>query len=288
MSIINNISFFRDSISIEESQVENSKAKDPFGIIPREVVSLIFSYLNLHDLGVSRRVSKKWMERASQPDLWKAVICRELAFSSKNWAQWNADIVKGVDFAKEHLSLPPNIVEELRRSYNAFPGGKSIKETHLLVRMPKGLTLNKLGELAKEYFPNNRDGYRFIGSEIVTELGDKSADEFAWMLMTKEVLPESRRKNYDQQKKMIEELVKKTGIPYQVPTTLEAATCILADYSRSEKRLFSDSPRTYTRCQESIQGYRVFVGGFAPAGLLVNNSFLHDSDSCGVAALREF
>jgi hypothetical protein len=285
MNINNNTFFFRDSIT-EDWTKKDPTAQDPCAIIPREVVGLIFSHLNLHDLGVSSRVSKKWMTWASQPDLWKAVICRELAFSSKNWAQWNADIVKDVDLAKEYLSLPNNIVEELRLSYNAFPG-KSLRETHLLVRMPKGLTLNKLGELAKKYFPKNPAGYRSIWSTIVTALGDKSADESVWLLMTKEVLPESRRKNYDQQKKMIDELAKKTGVPYQVPTTLEAAICILAEYSRSKKRLFNDSPGTYTRCQENIQNYQMIVGGFVPAGLNVCHS-RYDFVNIGVAALRKF
>ena len=87
--------------------------------------------------------------------------------------------------------------------------------------------------------------------------------------MTKDVLPGSRSKSYSQQKNIVAELVKTTGVSYQVPTILEAATCILAEYSRSENRLFSDSPWTYTRCQENVQGYQMVVGGFAPAGLSV-------------------
>ena len=135
----------------EESQVIDPRAKDPCIIIPPEVVvNQIFSYLNLHELGVSRRVSRIWNQYASTPILWRSAIYREIAFSSKNWAQWDADLVKDVDMRQEMLSLPKNIAEELRRS--AFPG-KSIRETHVLVRMPKGLTIKKLGELAKKYFP---------------------------------------------------------------------------------------------------------------------------------------
>ncbi len=90
-------------------------AKNPCEILPREIILLTFSYLNLHELGVISRVSKEWGTFA--PILWKEVVYREIAFSSKNWAQWDEDIVKGVDFTKEILSLPENIVEELRRSY---------------------------------------------------------------------------------------------------------------------------------------------------------------------------
>ncbi|CCB86352.1 putative uncharacterized protein [Parachlamydia acanthamoebae UV-7] len=269
----------------EESQVIDPRAKDPCIIIPPEVVvNHIFSYLNLHELGVSRSVSRTWNQCASVPILWQSAIYREIAFSSKNWAEWNTDLVKDVDMRQEMLSLPKNIAEELRRS--AFPG-KSIRETHVLVRMPKGLTIKKLGELAKKYFPSNTDGYRYIWPAIVDKSGDKAVDESVWLLMTKDVLQGSRSKSYSQQKNIVAELAETTGVPYQVPTTLEAATCILAEYSRSENRLFSDSPWTYTRCQENVQGFQMDVGGFAPAGLSVYYDH-YVSGSIGVAALRKF
>src|SRR5690606_4098258 len=106
-----------------------------------------------------------------------------------------------------------NIAKELRRS--AFPG-KNIRETHVLVRMPKGLTIKKHGELAKKYFPINTDGYRYIWSAIVDELGDKSVDESVWLLMTKDVLQGSRNKSYSQQKNIVAQLAETTGSPYQV------------------------------------------------------------------------
>ena len=217
-------------------------------------------------------VSRTWNQYASTPILWQSAIYREIAFSSKNWAEWNTDLVKDVDMRQEMLSLPKNIAEELRRS--AFPG-KSIRETHVLVRMPKGLTIKKLRELAKKYFPSNIDGYGYISPQIVDELGDKPADESIWLMMTKDVLPRSRSEKYGQQKNIVAQLAKTTGVPYQVPATLEAVTCILAQYFCSKNRLFSGSRLTYTRCQENVEGDQIVVGGFAPAGLRVY-SFLYD------------
>ncbi len=69
---------------------------------------------------------------------------------------------------------------------------------------------------------------------------------------------------------MVADLAKKTGAAYQVPTILEAGTCMLADmltYTRFNKtytRFNKVFPKglfyTYTRCQESIQGFQVVVG----------------------------
>jgi hypothetical protein len=84
-------------------------------------------------------------------------------------------------------------------------------------------------------------------------------------------------------------LAKRSGIPYEIPTTPQAITCILAEYFRSKTRLFSDNPLTYTRCQEKVQGYHLVVGGFAPAGLDVDYHYrIYDYDDVGVAALRKF
>jgi hypothetical protein len=174
-----------DLRAADQSQVIDLRAADPCTIIPPEVVVHIFSYLKLHELAAMRMVSKEWHRCANTPILWKEVIYREFAFSSKDWAERDADLVKDVDMRQEMLSLPKNIAEELRRS--AIPG-KSIRETHVLVRMPKESTIKKFGELGKTYFPRKADGYRDIWSPIVNELGDKAADGSIWLLMTKDFL----------------------------------------------------------------------------------------------------
>jgi F-box-like len=273
-----------DNWSIDNYPNINSQAQDFCKSIPCEiVVGHIFSYLNLHELSVIRQVSKQWEEFANEPILWQSAVYREIAFSSKNWAEWDADLVKDVDLKQEMLSLPKNIAEELRCS--AFPG-KSIRETHVLVRMPKKLTIKKLGELTKKYFPSKVNGYNYIWPKIVDELGDKCISESKWLLMTKDILEGSRNKSYIQQKDMINKLTKTTGILYQIPTILEAATCILAEYSLSKNRLLSNSPPTYTCCEDEVRGYPTVVGGFAPAGLDVDSHCHYDDNAIGVAVLR--
>ena len=224
----------------------------------------------------------------------KKVIYNDIAFGNDKWAQcFGTDVVKNEDNREEFSSLPSNdFIADCKKFKSIFPE-RNAKDSLMLVRLPKtlngGLTLKSLGELAKKYFSASDTGYTFIWSAIIQEQGDKSIDKSQWVVMTKDVLPGSRSKSYGQQKTIIDKLAKTTGVPYQVPTTLEAATCILAEYSRSENRLFSDSPWTYTRCQENVQGYQVVVGGFAPAGLIVvSRHYDSDDDSIGVAALRKF
>lgn len=99
------------------------------------------------------------------------------------------------------------------------------------------------------------------------------------MLMTQDVVPGTRSKSYTEQKKLIEENLKKTPllIGGEVPTLLEATTSILMEYVRKGKRLYSDIPGTATRCQEVIHEFQGVVGGFSSDGLN-----LHFNTKCGV------
>ena len=80
----------------------------------------------------------------------------------------------------------------------------------MLVRLPKGFTLNTLGMLAKKYFPQNPDGYGYIWERILKEHGDRSIDKSTWLLMTKDVLPGSRNKSYGEQQNIVAELAEKS------------------------------------------------------------------------------
>ena len=266
--------------------------QDPINLIPGELVLEVFSHLNLATLGTICCVSKEWKRLASKPTLWKIAIYREIAFGNDKWAQcFGKDIVKDEDSREEFSSLPLDIVEDYKRFQSAFPE-KNAKDSLMLVRLPKTLngqlTLKSLGELAKKYFSDSNTGYRFIWSAIfVDELEDKSIDKSRWVLMTKDVLPESRNKSYAEQQDIVGKLVQKALIGYEIPETLEAAVCILAQYFDSNMRLFSDNPLTYTRCKNKVQDFQTAVGGFTPTGLCVRYRNSAD-DSIGVAALRKF
>jgi len=266
--------------------------QDPAEKIPNELVLKIFPYLNLATLGPICCVSKQWKQLAKDPILWKTVIYREIAFGNDKWARWfGTDVVKYEDSREEFSSLPLDaFIEDCKKFKSIFPE-KNAKDSLVLVRLPKTLngqlTLKSLGELAKKYFSHSDTGYRFIWSGIVEELGDTPIDKSRWVLMTKDVLPRSRDKSYDEQQKIVAELAEKSLISYEVPGVLESVACIFSQYFGSKTRLFSNNPWTYTRCKEEVLGYQLVVGGFAPAGLHVDFRD-YDHDDFGVAALRKF
>jgi hypothetical protein len=107
--------------------------------------------------------------------------------------------------------------------------------------------------------------------------------------MTKDVLPDSRSKNYADQCKLVDTYLRKTKLPYAVPHALEAATSLFLEYVQSSVHLYSRAPWTYTSCQETVDGYQVVVGGFAPAGLFVSRSVGYSgTEGVGVGLVRQF
>lgn len=185
--------------------------------------------------------------------------------------------------------LPPNFSDIWNGPCPIFPG-KKVCETHMLVYIPatvdgKPFTFNKLGEIAKRFFPKNDNGFRYIFG-VTDELRDKPIKS-RWVLMIKDVIPGSRNKSYPEQEKIIAELAEKS-LGYKIPSFLEAATCILTQYFFDSKtRLFTDDPWTYSRCKEQY-GDQILVGGFDPIGLRVFNFCDFPFEYIGVAALRKF
>ena len=266
----------------------NETKQNPIEILPAELIGEVFSRLNLATLGTICCVSKAWKRLANEPFLWKSAIYREVAFGNDKWAQcFGTDVVQNEDNREEFSSLPSDdFIADCKKFKSIFPE-RNAKDSLMLVRLPKtlngGLTLKSLEELAKKYFSDSDS----IWTDIVQELGDKSIDKSHWVLMTKDVLPGSRNKSYGEQQKIVADLAENSLIGYEVPETLESAACILSQYFGSNIRLFSDNPLTYTRCKDEVLGYQTIVGGFGPAGLIVDCSFYSDDDS-GVAAPRKF
>ena len=151
------------------------------------------------------------------------------------------------------------------------------------------LTLDYLGELIKSPQEGHGTKYR---AYYVGDIGNQSPGSSYWVLMTKDVLPESRNKSYADQCALLSDHANRKGLAYEVPGALEAAVVMLLHHVRSGERLYSVNPFTYTRCRESVvvddNDYSVVVGGFSWGGLSV---CIYVYDSCslgGVAGLRKF
>jgi hypothetical protein len=197
-----------------------------------------------------------------------------MAFGPADWEKYFGE----VDPAPP---LPANIDEILNSPCHYWPG-KKVRETHLLFYVPsqvngKPLTLNTLETLIQ----NPKGGghatkYRYY---YVKDQHESKGTTAHWALMTRDVVPGSRNKTYKDQCA----LVKGGDEP---PHLLDAATGILMHHAKSGERLFSNSPSTYTRCQEKSNAFQTRVGGLSVDGLSLN--IYYDYDDCGLASSRKF
>ena len=191
-------------------------------------------------------------------------------------------------------SLPAGIGQMLD-SPCPFWDGQQVRDTHLLVLIPKHvsdqvLTLNYLGELIQSpQEGGHATEYIYYPDYVRETIGSQASGSSHWVLMTKDVLPGSRNKSYQDQCALLAAHAKRTGLGYKVPGALEAAVVMLLHYVRSGERLYGDNPWTYTRCQKSVRGKQLLVGGFSSGGV----SIIYDLDcyvpsNFGIAGLRKF
>ena len=205
-----------------------------------------------------------------------------MAFGKAQWERFFGDV--GVEPA-----LPPDI-DQILSSPCPFWKGKKVSETHLLTLIPKTvdgkpLTLTRLGELIEHPKQGTATKYCYYDDMLKKQYGSVSVNSSHWVLMTRDVIPDSRSKSYADQQK----LVTKAGQGYTVPPILDATASILMAYFATGERLYGDKPWTFTRCQEEVGGYQTVCGGFDLAGLHVGRlqSFFA-SDNYGVGAFRKF
>jgi hypothetical protein len=210
-----------------------------------------------------------------------------MAIGPKEWVQYFGEV-------GEAPFLPADI-NQILNSPCPFWSGKKVSDTHLLVLVPatvdgKPFTLDLLGKLIKRPKEGgHKTEYDYYAAEVQKKLGSQSPDRSYWVLMTREVLEGSRHKRYDTQKKLVADHARRTGLSYELPGALGAATAILLHHARTGGRLYTDCPSIYTCCRELVDEgqYPVVVGGFSSEGLVV---FYDDDDHShrGVSCLRKF
>jgi len=190
-------------------------------------------------------------------------------------------------------NLPDNINQILQSPCPFWPD-RRVEETHFLVLIPRTLsgrdfTLNSLGELIQRPEIRHRTRYALYPEYVTNELGNLR-QESHWILMTRNVIPNSLDRTYDDQLNLVRDFSIRTGIPYEIPTALEATTAILTHYVHTGERMYTE---TFTRCQETVNNTRwpVAIGAFSNGtlsleGLAVGCYPGNAQNSIGIGVLR--
>jgi hypothetical protein len=193
--------------------------------------------------------------------------------------------------------LPANINEMLNASCPFWPE-RQVKDTHLLVLIPatvdgRPFSLDFLSELIRSPKGGGQGTqYSCYDNDVKLMLGAQVISYPYWILMTRDVISNSRNQTHEDQKALVAACARHIGLPYEMPHALDVATAIVSWYVRTGECLYTDHPCTYTRCQEIVADeeydeYPVIIGGFTPEGVSIRSCF--DSNVfCGTSCCLRF
>jgi len=196
---------------------------------------------------------------------------------------------------EEAPPLPEDIQETLQAPCPIWPG-RSVQETHALVLLPSSLsreplTLNRLEDLIQQPLNGeNRTQLRAYSETARNVAGVERQIQSVWVLITKDVLPESRGKNYAAQLQMINQLSREMRCKYSLPSALQLSSYLLLHHAKTGQKLLSDEPLTYSRClRKGKKQWPMAVGGFTEDGLHIASCYDPHSryDFCGIVAMRK-
>lgn len=198
--------------------------------------------------------------------------------------------------------LPVNI-QEILNSPCPFNNGQLVKDTHTLTLISKTLN-NKVFDLAAFCtFVNNDLGIH--GSILYPTVIDmskqnpksstpgwRSFTDSYWVLMTKNVVPNSTNKTIADQQTFVNQVNSNNNLNYAIATPLEVLYSVVFEYYHSGKQkfLFPDNPLMYTTTQYNTYSNHygnLSIGGFSIYGQFSGPASL-PSAVCGVALVRKF
>ncbi|MDN3509458.1 MAG: hypothetical protein P0S93_05565 [Candidatus Neptunochlamydia sp.] len=215
----------------------------------------------------------------------KKFIPEEIAFGKDDWAKYFGEV-------GEVPPIPKGMAEALE-SPCPFHPLKQMGDTHILVLIPqtvndKPFTLNLLYQLLCNNKAKNPLGFARYSTSIQKGLGKNAIRLPYWVLMTKDVIPNSRSKSYKEQITLVRD--KGKGF-YDIPSAVEVAASIVMHYLKTGEVLYGTKPLTYTRCKEILKrGNPMAVGAFSSFKELevVEGNTSPTTTANGMAAIRRF
>jgi hypothetical protein len=163
--------------------------------------------------------------------------------------------------------LPHDIHKKLRQPCPVF-FEHAIEETHLLMLLPETingecLTLIKFIQLVMNLKILPEISFGGI-HKLLDKYGNTPIGKSRWMLILKDVPPQSRDISYEEQLTLLDSYDE----GYEVPSFAEAIIAATMTYIRSKTHLFDARPMTFIRCHAGDE--LVNLGGFDTLKFYVN------------------
>lgn len=205
---------------------------------------------------------KKIFKTLVNTELGKAVfLLGSTFFGKREWETHIGDV-------GEVPPLPENIIEILQEPSRVE--GKNRSEAEMLVLIPKTVdgkpyTINLAGEIFQHPKQGKGTKYQTYHDLIQEVHGDIPVKESYWVLISKDILTESKGKTRDEQIAMASE-----SNGQRAPKLIEAITSVFMSFVCKDSIVFGTNPFIFTCCQEEpINKCKLCVGCFDSSGLFV-------------------
>jgi hypothetical protein len=194
--------------------------------------------------------------------------------------------------------LPENITQILNSKCSIY--GDQIKEdgthprvgeTHFLQLIcQEDGSLIQFIDVLRAYYLNEKERFWILNFSTITRREHGNVPfKSHWELITKDVIPGSQKKTYNQQIAIVEALAQKSFVNYEVPSLKSMSPALLL-HTVATRDLLYKVGRTYSRVQEVAEGYHLVVVGPGPP----NSTFSYyigdqiNQERIGVGACRRF
>ena len=271
----------RDIVKAEPILIDNKASTEKLlSILLPNLRYLIYSYLDgLTELKLAITDSERYSDREREEHWRKLDSC---VFNAKKWEKYYG-------YVGQEPGIPARIRGLLNRECKLWPG-KKVYETSILTLIPEYvdghlLTLDRCSQLIKRPHIGHKTKYSTYNRDVKIALGSQTVVPSRWVLMTRDLLPDSRYKLYEDQCAFSKQCAEEFDIAYTLPSILEGVVSTLCHHVQTGEKLFNNRPKTYSRCMEKVcdQEYPTVFGGFSSSGLGVGCYFDHPYDYFGVA-----
>lgn len=265
-----------------------------------------------HSKPIAYEISREPIYRTEMGDIANPGIakiisqCAVVDTLSPSLTNWHTALQRSNALPDKIPPLPWNIEQILNSKCPIFCEERKPNETHYKVEDTHSLyldpfpTINALeasvNVYGQSYYPHeNPLRIQRFWAENCRRAHGNVEFEPQWILISNNVLPDSRKKSYEEQAQMVADLSKEAFVNYEVPSLKAAIAASFLHKVATGASLYTkgDSQSyifdTYTRVQETIgKQDHMAVGAFAPSGLDVNIDCMLSSFELGVAVVRKF
>ncbi len=199
-----------------------------------DIATEIFSNSTLKDLSNSfGLINKSCSKVANQPGVLKKVIYSHVTFNPRDWViQYGNEFLNVNDDEKAFKILPNNISEILKGPCPLFRD-KILINTHLIVWIPKGLSIKHYLFLLNQKCP---DQSYYTYAPLMEEFGAELTLNSEWVILQKQAISNSRQKNNVEKQEYVSRLSLSNFKSCEIPLTLE----IIVGYTTSFFKRFKD------------------------------------------------